>query len=70
MLSPDKVVKIVLAKIKEFYTAETFIGGENDNVETIQGSFTDEAINGIKLTENKSSSEMKSTICNDTENDT
>ena len=70
MLSPDKMVKIVLAKIKEFYTAETFIGGENDNVETIQGSFTDEAINGIKLTENKSSSEMKSTICNDTENDT
>ena len=70
MLSPDKVVKIVLAKIKEFYTAETFIGGENDNVETIQGSFTDEAINGIKLTENKSSSEMKSTVCNDTENDT
>lgn len=65
MLSPDKVVKIVLAKIKEFYTAETFIGGENNNVETIQGSFTDEAINGIKLTENKSSSEMKSTICND-----
>lgn len=70
MLSPDKVVKIVLAKTKEFYTAEIFIGGENDNVETIQGSFTDEAINGIKLTENKSSSEMKSTICNDTENDT
>lgn len=65
MLSPDKVVKIVLAKIKEFCTPESFIGGENDKVETIQGSFTDEAINGIKLTENKSSSEMKSTICND-----
>ena len=65
MLSPDKVVKIVLAKIKEFYTSENFIDGENDNVETIQGSFTDEAINGIKLTDNKSSSEIKSTIRND-----
>ena len=65
MLSPDKVVKIVLAKIKEFHTPENFIGGENDNVETIQGSFTDEAINGIKLTDNKSSSEIKSTIHND-----
>lgn len=65
MLSPDKVVKIVLVKIKEFHTPENFIGGENDNVETIQGSFTDEAINGIKLTNNKSSSQIKSTIRND-----
>ena len=51
MLSPDNVVKILLAKIKEFYTPESFIGGENDNVETIQGSFRDKATDGIKSTD-------------------
>ena len=47
MLSPDKVVKIVLAIIKEFYSPESFIGGEDDNGEIIKGSCRDDTIDSF-----------------------
>ena len=54
MLSPDKMLKTALATIvlhkmlmeesKEFYTPEAFIDGEDDDRETIQGSWRNDGI--------------------------